>query len=343
MKNIFYLRLLFSLIIIFCLSVIVRAQDVTPLFADQEPLPLKMSFSVKELRKKTNDSTYMDTSMEYMTPEGNWETLEVQIRTRGNFRLDNCYYPPIRLKIKKKVKEGTLFEGQKPIKVVFPCSKNKNALDFVGKEYLAYKLYEPITPYHFPTRLIKVTFVNGDDKKKEEQELIGFIIEDDDIVAERFGGEIYDEKKIGPSFMADTASVRHDMFQYMIGNTDWSGLFGHNQKIIRLEDNVFVPLAYDFDMTGLVNPPYGQVSQLVEIEKITDRLYRGFCRDPQLMQAVRQEFIANKDIIMGMAEEQLYLDATDVKNVTSYLKDFYRTMENDALFQKEILDKCRTY
>ncbi len=332
-----------GLITVFFVISGLKAQKMAPLFATQEPLEMKMSFSIKELRKKTNDSTYMDTSVEFMTEDGTWEQVDAEIRTRGNFRLENCYYPPMRLKVKKKSREGTPFSGQKGLKVVFPCSKNKNALDFVGKEFLAYKLAEEVTPYYFPTRLIKITFVNGDDKKKQEQELIGFIIEDDDLVAERFGGSIYDEKKIGPSFMEAEASVRHDMFQYMIGNTDWSSLFTHNQKIMRIGDDTFIPLAYDFDMTGIVNPPYAQVSNLVELESITDRLYRGFCRDPQLMQQVRQEFLAKKDRIMALAEEQLYLDASDVKNVNSFLKDFFRVLESDNFFQKEVLDKCRTY
>ncbi|MDN3202762.1 hypothetical protein [Algoriphagus sediminis] len=316
---------------------------MAPLFASQEPLEMKMSFSIKDLRKNTNDSTYMDTSVEFKTEDGDWEQVDAEIRTRGNFRLDNCYYPPMRLKVKKRDREGTPFSGQKGLKVVFPCSKNKNALDFVGKEFLAYKLAEEVTPYYFPTRLIKITFVNGDDRKQEEQELIGFIIEDDDLVAERFGGSIYDEKRIGPSFMADTASVRHDMFQYMIGNTDWSSLFTHNQKIMRIGETTFVPLAYDFDMTGLVNPPYALVSDLVEIEKITDRLYRGFCRDPELMQHVRQEFLAKKDVIMSLAEKQLYLDDSDVRNINSFLKDFFRVLESDNFFKSEVLDKCRSY
>ena len=331
--------------IAFCLFIFsgIKAQDMAPLFASQEPLEMKMSFSIKDLRKNTNDSTYMDTSVEFKTEDGDWEQVDAEIRTRGNFRLDNCYYPPMRLKVKKRDREGTPFSGQKGLKVVFPCSKNKNALDFVGKEFLAYKLAEEVTPYYFPTRLIKITFVNGDDRKQQEQELIGFIIEDDDLVAERFGGSIYDEKRIGPSFMADTASVRHDMFQYMIGNTDWSSLFTHNQKIMRIGETTFVPLAYDFDMTGLVNPPYAQVSDLVEIEKITDRLYRGFCRDPELMQHVRQEFLAKKDVIMSLAEKQLYLDDSDVRNINSFLKDFFRVLESDNFFKSEVLDKCRSY
>ncbi|WP_373397503.1 hypothetical protein V8V91_23550 [Algoriphagus halophilus] len=88
-----------------------------------------------------------------------------------------------------------MFDGNRNLKLVIPCSKANGADSDVIKEYLCYKLFEPITPYAFQTRLVKVYFDNEDDKKEEEEELIGFFIEDDDNVADRFGGEILDGKK----------------------------------------------------------------------------------------------------------------------------------------------------
>lgn len=342
MKCFLKVRFFFFIGCFFCLT-LTFGQEMPDLFSTEEPLEIRMQFSVKDLRKETNDSVYMDSYMAYKTEAGTWDSLEVEIRTRGNFRLANCFYPPIRMKVKKGNKKGTPFKGQKGLKIVFPCSKAKNAADFVGKEYLAYKLYEQVTPYYFPTRILKISYINEDDRKQEVQELVGFMIEDDDLVAERFGGSIYDEKKIGPNFMEDTATVRHDLFQYMIGNTDWSSMFGHNQKMMRLENDVFIPLAYDFDMCGLVNPPYGQVSNLVDIEKITDRLYRGFCRDPELMQAVRQEFLNRESAVMDLVDSQLFMDDGDKRLATAYLKDFFKLIESDYSFQSEILSTCRTY
>jgi hypothetical protein len=127
----------------------------------------------------------------------------------------------------------------------------------------------------------------------------------------------------------------------MIGNTDWSSMFYHNQKIMKLSDTEFIPLAYDFDMTGLVSPPYAQVSNLVDLEKITDRLYRGFCRNESIMQAIRQEFLAKENSLMGLVDTQLFMEEKDVKLAKSYLKDFFTTMGNDKLFESQIMMKCR--
>lgn len=332
----------FALFLIgFFLSLNSFSQTYPELFSTEEPLELQMRFSSKQVKSETNDSTFIDTFLMYKNTEGGWDSLDIDLRARGNFRRDNCSYPPIRIKIKKKKSKETPFEGHKSLKLVMPCNDSKNAPSYIAKEYLAYKMYEEVTPYFFPTRLVKISFIDEDDKKGEVSELIGFLIEDDDLVAEKFGGEIFDEKKLGPTFLVDSATVRHDLFQYMIGNTDWSSMFYHNQKIMKLSDTEFIPLAYDFDMTGLVSPPYAQVSNLVDIEKITDRLYRGFCRDEGIMQAVRQEFLAKENDIMALVESQLFMEEKDKKLAASYLKDFFSTISNDKQFEFQILMKCR--
>jgi hypothetical protein len=333
------------LILFFLLFSVVAASfgfQTSPLFSSQEPLPIKMSFSVKELRKNTNDSTYMDSFLMLESSPGQWDTIPLEMRTRGNFRLTNCYYPPIRIKFKNKNINGTVFEKNKSLKLVLPCQKGKGADSYIGKEYLAYQLLEDITRYHFDTRLVKLKFTNLDDKKPEEMELLGFLIQDDDEVADRFGGKIVEGRKIPPSFMQDSATVRQDLFQFMIGNTDFSALFLHNQKVLQLDEKTIIPLAYDFDMCGLVSPPYAQVSPQLKIRSVTDRLYRGFCRDEVFIQVIRQEFLAKEPQFWSTVErQQPYMTDTEMKVTKTFLKGFFDVLKNDRLFRDKILAACR--
>ncbi len=319
------------------------AQDSKDLFSVQEPLEINMKFSIKDLRKETNDSTYVDSFIQVKNEEtGTWDSLDIDLRVRGNFRLANCYYPPLRIKIKKKESKGTVFDGNRNLKLVIPCSKANGADSDIIKEYLCYKMAEPVMDYTFQTRLVKVNFVNEDDKKGEVEELIGFFIEDDDDVADRFDGEILDGKKILGTVLEDSAAVRHDFFQLMIGNTDWSTMFQHNMKILKLDSKTVVPLAYDFDMTGIVNPPYSQVSNLVDIEHVTERLYRGYCREEPLMQAVRQEYLSMEPAIWAIVDEhEEMIDKGDFKAFKSYLEEFFVTLEEDRIFESQILMDCR--
>ncbi len=341
-KSFLQFRLVSFILLFWSLSQGVVAQERPKLFKSEEPVSLKMALSIKDLRAQTNDSVFIDSEIQLETSPGTWESFPFEIRTRGNFRLNECFYPPMRIKLKKKDAEGSLFQGNRNLKLVLPCTKSKNADSYIGKEYLAYKLYEKVTEYHFRTRLVRVKFTNLDDKKREETELLGFVIEDNDEVAKRFDAKILKDKKIAPILMQDLPTLRHDFFQLMIGNTDWSTLFQHNQEVMALDERTIVPMAYDFDMTGLVNPPYAQVSNLVELESVRDRLYRGFCRDEVLMQQVRQEFLDKKGEMIAEVEKQqgLYPPA-EVKGITSYLNEFFQILESDRLFRDKILQSCR--
>lgn len=332
-----------TLILILCMGGSMRVFSQERLFDSDEPMPVELKFSIKQIKSETNDSTFIDSQMIFESAPGQKDTLDIEIRTRGNFRLENCFYPPMRVKMKKKDAENTVFQGNRNLKLVLPCSKAKTADNYLGKEYLAYQLYEDIAEYTFQTRLIRVKLVNTDDKKGETEELLGFFIEDDDEVAERFGGKILDDKRIIPTLMEDTATVRHDFFQLMIGNTDWSGLFQHNEKVLMLDEKTIVPLAYDFDMTGLVNPPYAQVNNNIGIERVTDRLYRGFCRDPQLLQSIRSEILAKESQVFETVEENSkYFGESDAKTCRSYLKEFFDILKSNGLFEQKVLKACRT-
>ncbi|WP_338225273.1 hypothetical protein [Algoriphagus confluentis] len=316
------------------------AQSEKRLFDSNEVLELDMSISLKKLRVETNDSTFMTQDIS-VNEEGTWETYPFEIRTRGNFRLKNCYYPPTRIRMAKDDAKGSIFQGTRKLKLVLPCAKGKNSGNYVGKEYLAYKMYELVTDYYFRTRLVKMKLTNLDDKKGEQEELLGFVIEDDDDVAQRFDAEI-SEKKIPPNIMEDTATVIHDFYQMMIGNTDWSGLYQHNQKVMIVGQKTIYPLAYDFDMCGLVNPPYAQVNSAVPISKVTERLYRGFCRDESLFQYVRQHFLDKESELMGLIDQyqDLYTSA-DLKAMKSFVSEFFVMLKSDKLFKDRIVSSCR--
>lgn len=332
---------LFCCFVFICFAAFPRQDE--RLFDSEEILEISMKFSVKKLRKETNDSTFMDSKLIYRNMDGAVDTLDVGLRVRGNFRKDNCYYPPVRMRLKKKEGKDNIFDGSRNLKIVFPCSKGKNADTYIVKEFLCYQLYEQVSEYTFHTRMIRINFENEDNKQGQSEQLLGFLIEDDDKVAERFGGEILENKRIIGAVLEDSAAIRHDLFQYMIGNTDWSSMYQHNMKILKLDSKTVVPLAYDFDMTGMVLPPYAQVSNLVDIKTVSQRLYRGFCRDELLMKAIRNEFL-EKELLLFAEIEQLdhLVPGYEIKVMNNYLEDFFDVLKDDRRFEFNILTACRT-
>lgn len=319
-------------------------QKLSRLFRTQSNLPLKMSYSNIELRKKTNESKYLKSAISYKDKE-EWKNLDVELTARGNFRRGRCYFVPVKLKIKKANSKGTLFKGQKKLKLVVPCLNSKDMNDNVLKEFIAYKIYEKISKYNFSTRLIDLSLSEIRGKKTKEHTLKGFLIEDDKEIADRFNAKIID-RSIHPLKQDNITSIQNAFFQYMIGNVDFSIAKLHNAKLFYIEKKI-IPVPYDFDMNGFVDPSYENVSERPAnsflINKVTQRKFRGFKRDVKLFEQVRQEFLKNKKTFIAIVEgfENQFDNKSEYDKAKKYLLDFFKIIENDKSFQKEILDEMR--
>ncbi|RIA09827.1 hypothetical protein OE09_1673 [Flavobacteriaceae bacterium MAR_2010_72] len=318
----------------------------TQLFSDQKPLQIQLKFSLKDLKKNTNDSTYMESMLYYKNEATYWDSLKVKLKARGNFRRTNCYYAPLTLKLKKSVSKNTYFDGHNKLKVVLPCLIESDNDDFVLKEYMAYKLYEVISPVHFKTRLLDLEYIEDKGKRSKSNILKAIFIEDIDDVAERLGGNEL-KRRIHPLEQDDLASIRNAFFQYLIGNTDFSTRYLHNGKLVVIDKRI-IPVPYDFDMSGLVNASYAVVSNVqnitLNISDVTERVYKGYKRDEVLFEKVRKEFIVNKPRMITIIDnlEYHFEDRNHWVRAKRYISDFFEIIENEKSFKKHILDRART-
>lgn len=311
------------------------------LYKDQTPLSIKLSYSNKEVNAKTDDSTYIKTNMEFLHEE-KWSSIEVRIRARGNFRRSECYFPPIKMKIKKDQYKETLFDGNKSMKLVLPCKLEPENNDNILQEFIAYKIYEQISPYHFKTRRVDIDFNEIRGKKTKNFKLKGFLIEDDKRVAKRHEGKVF-ERYIHPMAMQHLTSVQNAFFQYLLGNTDFSVAYQHNGKLLYVDKKI-IPLPYDFDMTGWVNPSYATVNSTLGISSVQDRVYRGFKRDQEYFDQVREQFIDKKSQLMQIVSsfENEFSNPKEYENMFEFMEDFFEVLESDSNFEKAIVSKART-
>ncbi|MEM6802307.1 MAG: hypothetical protein AAF696_12940, partial [Bacteroidota bacterium] len=198
--------------------------------------------------------------------------IDGEIAVRGNYRRrpDICPFPPLKLKIKKNERAGTIFEAQKKIKLVTHCQGE----EYLMREFMIYKFYNMLTPYSYKVRLIKVQYRDRD-KAMPGMNAYAFLIESNKALKERLGGDLISEETQIPS-----AEVAHDqltmlhMFQFMIGNLDWGITQRKNMSLLQLEANQeIIPIPYDFDFAACVQAPY------TGLEKGFDRRYfRNICR-----------------------------------------------------------------
>jgi hypothetical protein len=127
----------------------------------------------------------------------------------------------------------------------------------------------------------------------------------------------------------------HDLFQYMIGNTDWSVVFGHNIVHIRNRDSLATPVPYDFDFSGLVNARYATTDPSLPISRVEQRLFRGFCLPGTEWKKMFTEFDHKTDVVLSLPDQAL-LDPPHRQMAGSYLNAFF-----DDLGRKEITKNCR--
>ena len=336
----------FLLLFILCREHLHGQTPADSLFSEQMPLEMALKISISKIKDAKKDSIYLSHRLYYRQSPGPYDSITVDLKGRGNFRYRECYFPPLWIKIKSKDAKGTVFEGNKKLKVVLPCYTRESGNILIIKEFLCYKLYEEITPYSFQTRLANIDLTEDRGKKNRNFKIKGILIEDMKKITERLQARPLANVRISPAALNDTSTMRFELFQFMISNTDWSAVFQHNAKLIVHGSDKYVSLIYDFDMSGLVNAPYSVVSEIngekLDIKSVTERYYRGYCHSPGVMEFVRREFISKEEKLMTIPDQlKGELSDKEIKGIKEYLKEFFIILKNDRYFKVDILDRCR--
>lgn len=303
-------------------------------FSSDELLEITLQFNIREfIKTKMDPERNFDATLS-VSDQGN-KTLSqnIKLRVRGKMRRKYCSFPPIMLKIKKSKEQEQVFPKSN-IKLVTHCSQAGNFDNFLLKEYLAYKLYNIVTPYSFKTRLVAVNYVDSLNPKRNIKEY-GILIEDVDDLAARNNAIIIENLKIGQNHMNDYEMARVAFFNYMIGNTDWSVAEQHNIKVLKKDEPTSdrgIPVSYDFDYSGFVNASYSSPNDKIPITHVTERYFQGRCFSDELFRQIISEFEDLEPQLIQTIEDFPYLQKAHKNLAKSYIKGFYKKYKReDAL------------
>ncbi|MDO6473742.1 hypothetical protein [Maribacter sp. 1_MG-2023] len=120
------------------------------------------------------------------------------------------------------------------------------------------------------------------------------------------------------------------IFQYAIGNSDWSVTGLHNIKLFTHKtgnNTKAIAVPYDFDYSGIVNAIYAIPSENLDINSVTERYFLGPCYSKETYEIMLKEFITKKSEIYNMIENFDLLKERSKKNMLSYLDSFYSQIE----------------
>lgn len=279
------------------------------------------------------------------------ETLPIGLSARGLTRrmADTCDFPPLRVDFTRPPPPTSLFAGQRRLKLVTHCRNEGSFQQHVLLEYAAYRLYNVLTPMSFRVRLATVDYQQEDGRSVISR--IGFFIEDTDDVAKRNGmNEIRAGERIPIPTLSPTESARYALFQHMIANHDWSMRAGpagdqccHNAKLIGrsgVAPGAVVPVPYDFDYSGLVNPPYAVPPEQLNIRSVRDRLYRGYCIHNREAAAVAAQMRNARPQLQAALASVPGLEPRTLGRASSYLDGFFGLIATDADTDSKVLKRC---
>ncbi|MBK5273097.1 MAG: hypothetical protein JJE22_19015 [Bacteroidia bacterium] len=298
------------------------------LFDNEQVFGITLSGNTRTvLNDRADDSKYHPLTLSYFAKDSSEISFPIRVKTRGHFRKDkaNCNYPPLMLNFEKSKQPATsLFQGQEKLKLVMPCRDD----DYVIREWFVYKLYNLITPKSFRARLVKVTI--GDETKKRKSSFYGILLEDEKQMARRNNLITIDKNLLSPQNTETQAFLTMAVFEYMIGNTDWSVQYQQNIKLLaKDESDMPATVPYDFDHSGMVDAPYAQPAEQLEMRSVMERRYRGYCvTDMKIFDGVVALFNRLKNDFYSVYTSCTLLDTKYVKKITRYLDDFYSTIND---------------
>lgn len=318
-----------------------------PLFDSDQPLEVTLGGPIPSLVRNAARSTTPRPGT--LAAAGASHAVTIAPRGLSRRQADVCDFPPLRISFLAKPEVGSPFAGQRKLKLVTHCRNNDRGDALVLREYGAYRLYNLMTPASFKVRLANVRYV--DESGRQVARRHGFFIEDIDDVAKRVGGHEVKLNGIARGALDAEAATRVALFQYMIGNLDWTFLRSpagdsccHNSKLLANEPErpaAAIPIPYDFDYSGLVDAPYAVVPEGISARSIKQRRYFGLCPHNGALPAQAAAFRAARPALEAELGRVPDLPPSSLVEMKSYLAGFFDDIRDDRAVQERLAGRCR--
>jgi hypothetical protein len=279
----------------------------------------------------------------YTADDGKPVSVAVRLRARGHFRRQarNCDFPPLWLEVKSSAAKKTELAGLNKLKITTTCKPRSAEYEqYILQEYAVYRAYAALTDASFRTRLLRVTYRDSAGKVPPVTTWAFFIEDVDDLAIHLQSKELttpgahFADLEPGPLSLLS-------MFEYFVGNTDWSIAGLHNIALLQDSSARVTPVAFDFDWTGAVGAQYAFPDETLPIHSVSDRLYRGNCVTADELTAVLARFRVRRVAIDGIFAQLPQLAPDRAKRMKRFYDDFWKRADDARAFQKEIANDCQ--
>jgi hypothetical protein len=315
-----------------------------PLFQQPDPIAFTLAADFKTINKDRNpdSANRYPALLTLADPRGREQTLHIRVGPRGHLRrmTRTCDFVPLRLELAGNDLAGTVLDGQTNLKLGTHCRDDKDFDQYVLREYVSYRLFNLVTPQSFRARLARVTYVDAKSGKSMTTRY-AILIEHENDVARRLGGRIVELMRLAFKDVDATALNNMMLFNYMIGNTDFSLYALHNVRVVQDPARTLVTVPYDFDLTGFVNPPYATTDHRLGIRTVSDRLYRGPCLPVEVLDKSAEAFRSKRAEMTAVIDSMKEIDSAARSQAKDYLAGFFRAIAPPNGVKRSLVDGCK--
>ncbi|MEP5763889.1 MAG: hypothetical protein ABJ308_04815 [Halieaceae bacterium] len=315
-----------------------------PLFESEEPLQAELRGPFKSL----------------LADEGrNWQVFQltsgehshaVRLRPGGKSRRKVCKFFPLRMNLtvdpgSESATTASVFPDWELLRVVTHCNESPRSQDNVIEEYIAYRIMNLLTEFSYRVRLMQINYVDTESVGRSLSRY-AFAIEPEQELARRVGGKVLSINGLPKRRLNEEQAAYVYIFQYLIANTDWSLVTAdgadqccHNGQLIDFDSEIFY-IPYDFDLSGLVNPHYASPDPSLRIERVTQRLYRGYCGPPAALEKPLARITAQREAILELYRQTPGLSNKERNKGIKFLEGFFRKAQNPEKLLSKFGYRC---
>ncbi len=328
-------------LVTFCTCIYTQpAFDSVKFFHEEKPLVLKLTTDISNLISGKQKDVSQNALFSCKLPDSSELKENITITVRGHMRRSICNVPPVKLNFKKSPRLSSL----NSLKLVTVCRGGAFDGQLLLKEYLVYKIFNLLTDKSFRVRLVNLTY---EDTKERKKPMIwdAFFVEDVDALAKREKCKELNNIKTNSELTDRKQMTLVNLFEFMIGNTDWSVPNNHNIKLLKSKKDSLqrpIPVPYDFDYSGLVNAEYATPDPIMNVESVLTRVYRGFPRKMEELQEAILVFNKQKESIYALIKNFAPLSSRNKSEMTDYLDDFYKIINKPSEVKYYFIDNART-
>ena len=306
-------------------------------------IDLYLKLDWKTLEKQKAEKAYLAASLSCVSHQQDTLRLHAKARTRGHMRLNICAFPPLKIKIDKDDLTRCHLGNLNEMDIVHHCFENEQHDQLLLREYLAYKLWELVSPYYFKTQLIRLHYLDENGEEAHETSY-AFLVENAEELTSRLTGKECKTKIISSSSIEPMPFLRTCLFEFMIGNTDWYIPTRHNIEFVGIPGtSLLTTVPFDFDYSGLVDAPYAIPHESLNLPSVVIRYYQGRCQSESEVQQQLSVFIDQKNKILDLPNHIQGLSEKSIKHCVDYLREFFEIIENPRKLDNQILKHCNLW